>query len=189
MSPALQTAEGVTFGAGKLAISATASGGGGSAVASGTILASKITEETGGRNHKPGDAQVRTENHGGTTDGSLAKQESGIEITLKRPPGVTDAQWQAKLDALNKAAAEGRAKVVYKPARSGAAQRQARTEGRIEVGDDADHGLDLQFGGEDIVDEIISTNPSVNRSVGGQGRQRLQYPEGTAIRLFKETKE
>ena len=112
--------------------------------------------------------------------------DDGIDISLKRPPGVTDAQWQKKLDALNTASAEGRAKVVRTPSRSGRAQRQARREGRVEAGDDADHGLDLQFGGEDTVEEIISTNPTVNRSVGGQGRQRLQHPDGTPIRSFKE---
>lgn len=110
----------------------------------------------------------------------------GVEITLKRPPGVTDAQWQSKLDALNAAAAEGRAKVVHQPVRSGAAQRQARAEGRISPGDDADHALDLQFGGQDVSEEIISTNSTVNRSVGAQGHQRLRHPDGMPITCFKD---
>lgn len=87
---------------------------------------------------------------------------------------------------MNAAAAEGRAKVVHRPVRSGEAQRQARAEGRISPGDDADHGLDLQFGGQDVPEEIISTNSTVNRSVGGQGRQRLSHPDGTPITCFKE---
>ena len=117
---------------------------------------------------------------------TAATTDSGIEYTLKRPPGVTDVQWQKKLDALNAGAAEGRAKVVHHPVRSGAAQRQARAEGRIAPGDEADHGLDLQFGGRDVPEEIISTNKTVNRSVGGQGRERLRHPDGTPIKCFKE---
>jgi hypothetical protein len=90
------------------------------------------------------------------------------------------------MNALNKGAAEGRAKVVYAPERTGAAQKAAREQGAVQPGDDADHGLDLQFGGEDSVGEIVSTTPRVNRSVGGQGRARLQYPDGTPIVKFTE---
>jgi hypothetical protein len=113
-------------------------------------------------------------------------QTAGIEYTVKRPSGVTDAQWQKKLDALNKGAELGRAKVVHDPVRTGTAQKAAREEGLVDAADDADHGLDLQFGGEDAVGEIISTNPRVNRSIGGQGKARKQYPDGTPIVRFKE---
>jgi hypothetical protein len=110
----------------------------------------------------------------------------GIDYPLKRPDGVSDAAWQKKLDALNQGASSGRAKVVHKPVRTGAAQKQARKSGQIEPGHDADHGLDLQYGGSDTIDEIISTQKRVNRSVGAQGRRRLQYPDGTPIRQFLE---
>ena len=123
---------------------------------------------------------------GRITPEAQAAPKSGVEITLKRPAGVTDAQWQKKLDALNAGAAEGRAQVVHRPVRTGTAQRQARAEGRISAGDDADHALDLQFGGKDTPAEIISTNSTVNRSVGAQGRQRLRHPDGTPINRFRE---
>jgi hypothetical protein len=119
--------------------------------------------------------------HNGSAD---VNATGGIEYSLKRPSGVTDAQWEAKLNALNKGAAEGRAKVVYQPTRTGAAQREARDLGLISDGDDADHGLDLQYGGDDTIDEIQSTNSRVNRSVGAQGRARKNYPDGTAITRF-----
>ena len=117
-----------------------------------------------------------------------ANVQNNITYTLKRPPGVSDADWQAKLAALNKGAEEGRAKVVYDPVRNGAAQAQARRQGLIQPGHDADHGLDLQFGGQDTLSEIISTNSSVNRSVGAQGKQRIKYPDGTPIKKFEEGK-
>ena len=113
----------------------------------------------------------------------------GADITLKRPDGVSDEDWEAKLRILNEAAEQGRARVVHSPTRTGTAQRQARREGRIKPGHDADHGLDLQFGGEDSPGNIVSTPTRVNRSVGGQGQQRLQHPEGTRIDNFLEEKD
>jgi hypothetical protein len=86
----------------------------------------------------------------------------------------------------NEAAAAGRAKVVHNPVRDGRAQRLAKKKGMIEKGHDADHGLDLQFGGEDVIEEIISTESRVNRSVGGQGKRRMKFPDGTPIRKFFE---
>jgi plasmid stabilization system protein ParE len=44
--------------------------------------------------------------------------------------------------------------------------------------------LDLQFGGKDAPENIISTPCGVNCSVGAQGKQRLQYPDGTKIKRF-----
>ena len=112
--------------------------------------------------------------------------KTGVDIKLKRPDGVSDEAWQKKLDALNNAAAQGKARVVHNPVRNGSAQRQARREGRIAPGDDADHALDLQFGGADDASNIMSTDRRVNRSVGGQGRQRMQHADGTPINRFTE---
>ncbi|MCA9140950.1 MAG: hypothetical protein KDB00_29465, partial [Planctomycetales bacterium] len=132
-----------------------------------------------------GNAGILVHNTGG--DGCpVNAPRDGIDYPLKRPDGVSDADWQKKLDALNQGAAEGQAKVVHKPVRDGKAQRQARQLGQIEAGHDADHGLDLQFGGDDTIDEIISTQSRVNRSVGAQGRGRLQHPDGTPIKRFTE---
>ena len=113
--------------------------------------------------------------------------KDGVVITLKRPEGVSDEAWQAKMDHLNAAAARGEAKVVHNPERDGKAQREARKEGRIGEGCDADHALDLQFGGKDDGSNIVSTDSRVNRSVGGQGQQRMQYEDGTPIKEFKST--
>jgi len=44
--------------------------------------------------------------------------------------------------------------------------------------------LDLQFGGSDTIDEIVSTNITVNRSVGGQGQRRMKFPDATPINQF-----
>lgn len=115
-------------------------------------------------------------------------QNSGIEYPLQRPDGVSDADWQSKLDALNNGANAGRAKVVYDPVRDGKAQRDARKKGMIKPNHDADHGLDLQFGGKDDISEIISTESRVNRSVGAQGSHRKKYPDGTPIKKFVEKK-
>jgi hypothetical protein len=67
-------------------------------------------------------------------------------------------------------------------------QKEARKDGLIKSGHDADHGLDLQFGGTPGKENIISTEQRVNRSVGGQGAARKQYPDGTQIRKFVEDK-
>jgi len=112
------------------------------------------------------------------------KKPEGVVITLKKPEGVSDAEWKAKLKALNDAAKNGKAKVVHNPVRDGKAQKQARKEGKIKKGHDADHSLDLQFGGDDKPSNIRSTPSRVNRSVGGQGQQRMQHPHGTPIRKF-----
>ena len=120
------------------------------------------------------------------TSAATVAPSGAIEYPLKRPAGVSDAAWQNKLNALNEGAAQGRAKVVYEPVRNGQAQRQARQQGMIKPGDDADHGLDLQFNGSDNISEIISTNSRVNRSVGSQGKGRLNYPDGTPISKFTE---
>ena len=84
----------------------------------------------------------------------------------------------------NEGAANGKAKVVYNPERSGVAQREARAAGKIKQGHDADHGLDLQFDGDDLRSNITSTPSRINRSVGGQGNRRFQYPDGTPIKEF-----
>ena len=81
--------------------------------------------------------------------------------------------------------ARGEAKVVLHPERDGKAQRDARAAGEIQPGHDADHALDLQFGGKDARSNIVSTNSSVNRSVGSQGKQRTQFPDGTPIKEFR----
>jgi RHS repeat-associated protein len=113
-----------------------------------------------------------------------AQQARGIVYSLKRPSGVSDAAWQAKVNKMNAAAARGEAKVVHHPTRSGAAQREARAAGDIKPGHDADHGLDLWAGGADARPNITSTPPRINRSVGGQSRARLDYPDGTPIKEF-----
>ena len=110
----------------------------------------------------------------------------GIDYQLKRPDGITDDEWKGKLDAMNAQADAGKAKVVYDTVRDGKAQKEARQQGMIEDGHDADHALDLQFGGEDVIGNIRSTPSRVNRSVGGQGHRRKLYPEGTPIRRFIE---
>ncbi|MFZ5440742.1 MAG: DUF6531 domain-containing protein [Myxococcota bacterium] len=118
----------------------------------------------------------------------VSPAKPGITIQLKRPSGVSDAAWNGKMKALNDAAARGQAKVVHRPVRDGAAQRQARQSGSIAPGDHADHALDLQFGGADDIDNIRSTDARVNTSVGGQGQQRLAHPDGTPISGFVEKK-
>ena len=109
----------------------------------------------------------------------------GVVAELKRPSGVSDADWNAKMKKLNEGADAGDAKMVHKPTRDGKAQQAARKNGEIEAGHDADHGLDLQFGGKDTRENITSTNARVNRSVGGQGtRLRKEIPDGTKIKEF-----
>ena len=110
--------------------------------------------------------------------------KTGIDYTLKQPAGVSDAEWQAKVAAMNEQATAGNAKVVYNPVRNGQAQIQARKQGLIKNGHDADHSLDLQFGGVDDIGNIRSTPSRINRSVGGQGQGRKQYPDGTPINRF-----
>lgn len=80
----------------------------------------------------------------------------------------------------------GNARIVYDPVRGGRAQREARHQGMIQDGHDADHALDLQFGGKDELGNIRSTPSRVNRSVGGQGNGRRRHPDGTPIRRFIE---
>ena len=72
------------------------------------------------------------------------------------------------------------------PRRELVKHRSSAKDGIIENGHDADHGLDLQYGGTDSLDEIISTQSRVNRSVGGQGKARMNYPDGTPIKRFVE---
>jgi len=114
-------------------------------------------------------------------------KKKGAVIVLKKPANVSQKDWDAKLAHLNAAAKKGKAKVVHHPERDGKAQRDARAAGEIQAGHDADHALDLQFGGQDARSNIVSTNSSVNRSVGSQGKQRMQFPDGTPIRGFKST--
>ncbi|WP_009961005.1 RHS repeat-associated core domain-containing protein [Verrucomicrobium spinosum] len=116
--------------------------------------------------------------------GGKKATKGGIDYPLKKPPGVSDADWNAKLAAMNEQAAAGKAKVVHSPVRDGKAQKQARQQGMIEDGHDADHALDLQFGGADDIGNIRSTPSRVNRSVGGQGQGRKQHPDGTPIDRF-----
>lgn len=133
----------------------------------------KLGEEAGDRLKKKGSAALGV------------MPDEGATIVLKKPAGVSDAAWDKKVRALNDAAKRGDARVVHNPARSGVAQRQARREGRIQPGHDADHELDLQFNGEDVPANITSTPSRINRSVGGQGAQRMQFPDGTPIKEFK----
>jgi len=137
--------------------------------------------ETGVLVHNNGPACPPT---GGTAGGD-APSDTGVVIALERPSGVSDAAWQAKLQHLNEGARSGSARVVHRPSMTGAAQREARRSGAISAGDDADHALDLQFGGADDAANIVSTPARVNRSVGAQGRQRLDHSDGTRIREFR----
>jgi hypothetical protein len=89
---------------------------------------------------------------------------------------------------LKKAAADGQARVVHNPKRDGKAQREARAAGEIEEGHDADHGLDLQYGGADTRENIVSTPQRINRSIGGQ-RGGRDVPDGTPIEDFEEVKQ
>jgi RHS repeat-associated protein len=117
-----------------------------------------------------------------------AKARKGIQYPLKRPPGVSDVEWAKKLKALNDAAAAGEAKVVHHPVRGSKVQKEARQQGLVKPGQDADHGLDLQYGGQDTGKNIQGLDPRVNRSVGGQGKGRLKHPDGTPITGFPEKK-
>jgi hypothetical protein len=115
---------------------------------------------------------------------AVVAAKAGVSYPLKKPAGVSDAAWRTKLGMLNAAAARGEARVVHSPTRSGTAQREARSSGMIEPGHDADHALDLQFGGADSMANITSTATRVNRSVGAQGRARMAFPDGTPIKEF-----
>lgn len=105
--------------------------------------------------------------------------------------GSDPKEWKGKLDAMNAQAAQGKAKIVHEPDRTGAdaVQRKAHAQGMIKDGHDADHALDIQFGGSATNPaNIRSTAARVNRSVGSQGKRRLDYPDGTPIREFVEDK-
>jgi hypothetical protein len=119
-------------------------------------------------------------------------QPAAIQYPLKKPVGVSDTEWQAKLDAMNAQAAQGKAKIVHdvsRPPEAAQAQRQAREQGMIREGDQADHALDMQFGGSAGMENIRSTPARINQSVGAQGKARQQYPDGTPIERFVEKKE
>ena len=133
------------------------------------------------------ESRKNEENDEAEANGKPAKSK-GVEIKLKKPKGVSDKEWKKKLNILNKGAKKGKAKVVHKPTRTGKVQKDARKAGKIKKGHEADHGLALQFGGDDTSGNITSTPKRINRSVGGQGKQRIQYRDGTPIRGFKEVK-
>jgi uncharacterized protein YheU (UPF0270 family) len=106
-------------------------------------------------------------------------------IIFNQPSNANSDAVKKKLAALYKAAAEGKAKVVHNVKRDGKAQKKARQEGLINNGEDADHSLDLQFGGTDTGDNIQSLDQTVNRSIGSQGKIVKKIPNGTKIKSFK----
>jgi RHS repeat-associated protein len=126
--------------------------------------------------------------------GQLAK--AGLQATpesttvknleLHYKPGWDSEQIAAadrKVDALNKAAQEGRLfKTEVERSGTSAAARYRSSGGQLSPDQDVDHVIDLQLGGSDTLSNMAPLDRSVNRSFGSQiYRQLMDSPIGTII--------
>lgn len=111
-----------------------------------------------------------------------AAERTGVDLSLTYKPGWSAAQ-RAEADLKVQILTEGDT-VVSQASRSGtsAASRYRRAGNDIPVGNDIDHGIDLQLGGSDTVSNMWPLNSSVNRSLGAQIQQKIKnLPPGTVI--------
>ena len=110
----------------------------------------------------------------------------GRELTMRPRADWSEeqnAQFQAKVDALDEAAQNGELRRTYAAAeRSGTVQRRYRVENNLPEGVDADHIIELQLGGSDTFDNMQALDSSVNRSFGSQiNNQISDLPYGAPI--------
>lgn len=106
----------------------------------------------------------------------------GVDLALRYKPDWTAAQRAeaaAKVKILNDSPT-----VVTQVQRAGtsASQRYRQADGTIPPGNDVDHIIDLQLGGDDNISNMWLLNNSVNRSLGSQIYWRIKgLPIGTRI--------
>jgi len=88
-------------------------------------------------------------------------------------------------DAKAKALSQADTRVVKNPQRGGTTQSRYRKEAGLDASQDADHIVDLQAGGKDLLENMEGLDSSVNRSIGSQIRNKIKdLPDGTPLGNF-----